>query len=160
MIRTKITWRGSPEITLAEFRRSLKPELQFVGQVWHHRFLPRHFTTAAARRYGYKPRGASYSRYKAKRFGHRNPLVFTGDLKAMVERMGRVSSTSRSVSVRMTGPRYLYMYRKDYRQPDKAAELIATSADEREFLARLLDRRITRRMNDITAAETVTDRSI
>ena len=156
-LSTKITWRGSPEQTLVEFRRSLKPELEYIGLFWYRSYLPKHFGRGAAGRYGYQARGVGYSREKTRRTGQGGPLEFWGSLRDMVERMARVSSTGKSVSVRMTGPRYLYPYRKDYDQPDKAAELTATNQEERDFMDRLLERRVTRRLNAVHTTEIVSN---
>lgn len=147
MLRGTITYKGDAEVLRKDLRATVKGELSEVGRFWHRRKLPRHFTTKAETQYDYQARSAAYSRYKAKRFGHRNPLVYTGELKRMVTRMARISSTSKGVRVNMTGPRYLYQYRKDFNQPDKAAELTAVTETETETMAKLLDRRITRRLN-------------
>lgn len=152
---TKITWRGSPETTMAELRRVVKPQLQKIGVVWHRRTLPKHFEDAALNRYKYQRRRKGYSITKARRKGHNRPLVWDGDLERQVTRIGRVSSTSKGVTVAMTGPRYLYAYRKDLQQPDKAAEMTATTPDERAKMDKLLDIAVTRDLNAVRTIQTV-----
>jgi hypothetical protein len=146
-------------MTLAEFRRSVKPEMEYVGGVWHSRMLPDHFKPGATGRYGYQKRKKRYSIIKARTVGHNRPLEHSGDLKAMVTRMARISSTGKGTRVAMSGPRYLYMYRKDYDAPHLADEIVATTEDQRTTMENLLDRRVTRRLNTITTAETVSSRS-
>ena len=147
-LRGAITYTGGPEMAARNVAPFAKDALRDLGRWWHEKILPGHFTTAAETLYHYQPRSARYSRSKARRFGHRNPLVFRGDLKRMVSRMARISSTSKGVTVRLSGPRYLYQYRKSYAQPDKGAELTATSAGEVETMARTLDEILTRRIQN------------
>lgn len=154
MIRGVIQYRGSPEATKKELRAAVKPELARVVQWWHSKILPGHFLIAAEGKYRYRRRSASYLRQKVKRFGHRRPLEYTGDMKRQVTSMARITSTSKGAKVNMTGPRYLYMYRKDLKQPDKAAELTAITASEVDKLAQILDRRLTRRLNSVDKTET------
>ena len=154
MIRGVIQYRGSPTETKKEFHRAVKTEFAHVGQYWHERMLADHFKIAAEKKYYYQPRKASYIRRKAKRFGHRRPLEFTGDMKRQVTRMARITSTSKGARVAMTGPRYLYMYRKDLNQPDKAAELTFVTNEEINKLAQILDRRMTTRIAGVKTFET------
>jgi len=154
MYRSTITWVGSPEHTLAEFRRAVKPELAWIGGHWHSRYLPGHFEPAAAGKYRYKRRGKQYLIDKERAVGHTRPLDYTGDMKAMLTRMARISATSKGAKVAMTGPRYLYAFRKDLAQPDKAAEVTATTKAEATAFAQLLDQRLTRRLNGVTTTQT------
>ena len=154
MYKATITWVGSPEHTLGEFRLAVKPELAWIGGHWHSRYLPGHFEQSAAGKYGYKRRGKQYLIDKARAVGHTRPLEYTGDMKAMLTRMARISSTAKGAKVAMTGPRYLYAFRKDLAQPDKAAEVTATNTEEATLFAQLLDRRLTRRLNGVTTTQT------
>lgn len=149
MIRGVIEYRGAPSDVAKEIRPAAKEALAAAGSWWHRRILPGHFLVAAEKKYGYEPRSPAYTRYKAKRFGHRNPLVFRGDLRAAVVRQARITSTSKGARVALRGPRHLHAYRKDYNQPDKAAELTAVTRDEVAELAKFVDRRITRRLNAV-----------
>lgn len=133
---------GSPRAVAAEFRRGLRDELAAVAVQWHRQFMPQHFRAGAEGKYGMKPRSARYTIRKARKFGHRNPLEFTGMLKAMVRQQVRVTGSSKRARLTMNGPRYLYAYRKDYGQADKAAELTATTAEEWAELGRFLEQRM------------------
>ena len=157
MRRGELTIVGGPREVAREMRRRKKAELARIGRWWHQKMLPRHFTPRGEKLYGMQPRSPGYSRYKAKRFGHRNPLEFRGDMKRQVLRRAGITSTSKGVRVALRGPRYLYQYRRDYRQPDKAAELTATAAAEEESLSRILDRRMSRHFNGLrtTAASRI-----
>ena len=155
MLRGTITFVGDADVTQKELRAALKPELEEVGKFWHDRLFPGHFRTGAAGKYKYAPRSFKHSERKRKRFGHSLPLVFTGDLREQVTRMAKISSTAKGARVTLVGPKYLYMYRKSYGQPDKAAELTAVTKLEVRAMARLLDRRLTKRLNEVKQSRTV-----
>lgn len=151
-IRGTITYVGGPEATLKEFRAGLKEELADLGARWHERALPKHFLPSAVGEYGFQPRARGYCIAKARAKHHQNPLEWSGRMKAQVLRMARITAVATKVrtgvSVILTGPRYLYAYRKDLKQADKAAELTATTTAEIAYMADRLDARLTARMNN------------
>lgn len=153
-LRGVITYVGSPEATAKELKKSVKEELIKIIEFWHKKYLPRHFTTAGGRDYKYQPRSKKYMIRKARRFHHQLPLVYTGDLKRMLSRTIKITTTSKGAKGSLMGPQYLYAYRKDYNQPDKAAEVTVTLPKEVNIFAKLLDRKITRRLNKVTKKET------
>lgn len=87
-----------------------------LGEYWFKHFRPKHFTKAGAREYGYikrkgedLPHGskgfrASYTGRKFKKFGHKQPLVYTGESRE-ASRKGRVKPTSKGVQIIMRAPR-------------------------------------------------------
>lgn len=52
-----------------------------TGEYWHEHFRLKHFTKEGAAEYHYAPRARGYMIYKAKKWGHQNPLVFSGDTR-------------------------------------------------------------------------------
>lgn len=52
---------------------------------WHTNFRPKHFTEGGAREYNYAPRSRKYKARKRKKYGHSNPLQFTGESKRLSE---------------------------------------------------------------------------
>lgn|GEM_PF-1590198 len=166
-ISGRITYRGSPDATRRELSRVLPQELDTTGREWHGEMLPGHFLMSAYGKYGYAPRSTrrpprgdrpgrerlSYVAAKQKYKHHNLPLVWSGDLRTAVMRQQDVRSKGRTVRVVLHGPRYLYQYRKDLRQPDKAAELTIIVQDEAMELARRLDRRVTKRLQECRTAE-------
>jgi hypothetical protein len=66
----------------------------------------------------------------------------------------RVTSTSKGGRVTLYGPQWLYAYRKDYRQPDKADEIKRVRDDEANRLARVADAFITARIKACQGVET------
>ena len=156
MLTIRATMKGSPRAVADEFRRALRAELAETGRRWHGTMLPGHFEIAAEKKYAYKPRTKGYSIYKAKRFGHRRPLVFSGAMERQLRQAARVTSTSKGVRVALTGPKYLFAYRKDYQQADKAAEITATTDAEAQALSEKLDASMTRRLAAVQTAEALT----
>lgn len=147
-IRGSINYVGSPDHTAKIFRPILKEELQNVIRFWHKDMLPNHFTTTAVNRYGYQKRSKKYMIRKARKFGHQRALVFSGEMERQVTRMIRVSGSSKRARGRLSGPRYLFAYRKDVGQPDKAADLTAVTQEEVLTMAKFLDQKMTKRLQD------------
>lgn len=159
-IRGHITYVGSPDATAKMLNPAVRAALREVVEAWHKDTLPKHFEPSAVSRYGYKPRTKKYEIRKAKKFHHRNPLQFTGTLRREVSRQVRITATATKTRGRaravMSGPRYLYQYRKDVGQADKAAELTMVTAAEAEAMARALDRSVTislRKVKDMERLE-------
>ena len=82
-------------------------------QAWLVNFLPRHFTNAATRRYGYAPRAGekgsgkrwkgSYTQRKLRKFHHTRPLEATGEGVASVKSSRRATATTRRATATMRG---------------------------------------------------------
>lgn len=132
-------------LTIAEWRAVSKLAWQAAGETWHVEILPRHFTTQGARDYGYQRRSAKYQERKLKVWGHDRPLTYSGDLEHAVARIrdvrvvGDNSKRAGAAKIVLHGPRYLFAYRKDLKQPNKAAELQAVSRRDARILAARMD---------------------
>ena len=156
--RVQINYVNSPEATARAIPRMVRESLRAVATDWHAKTLPGHFKRDAKQKYAYETRDPSYTRGKRRRFGHADPLVYHGDLKRQVLRMARVTATSKRARVVLSGPRYLYAYRKDYSQPDKAAELTATTKTEADQMARDVDSELQNQLALMRTTETRTFR--
>lgn len=152
-MRIDVTERGGPRGTAKELRQARKHAMRDVAGVWHRRTLPKHFEASAVNRYGYQKRSEKYAIRKARQKHHGRPLVWSGDLYRQVRREATVSSTSKGAVVKMRGPRYLYAYHKDADQPHKAEEMTATTVGELRTMERLIDRKMTRRLNEVKTVE-------
>lgn len=159
-VRGHISYLGSPETVAKALNPAVRSGLRDVVEAWHKDTLPKHFEPGAVSRYHYQPRSKRHEIRKAKRFHHRNPLQFSGTLRREVSRQVRISVTAsrggmgRARGV-MTGPKYLYQYRKDYGQPDKAAELTMVTASEVEAMARALDHSVTVKLREVRELDEV-----
>lgn len=75
------------------------------------------------------------------------PLEFSGKSKRMLTRTIRVSGTSKRASGAMQAPRYFWMTPAGH--PDKARELVQTTKDEVLTMAKMLNSRVTKRLNEL-----------
>ncbi len=126
--------------------------LEDTGKFWHDSFMPWHFQAFGRGKYHYAPRAAAYERRKQRKFGHQDPLVFTGaarNLAMLPPRLRRFKSTN-SVTVVLPGlPKYFY-YKPvaGKRQPDKMGELGRVAADEGQKMAGFYVQRFEGKMNE------------
>jgi len=116
--------------------------------------LPDHFKKSTQGKYGYAKRSPKYLARKKKRWASRRPLkngqyiegsgetdnVLTGDMRDMLTRSNIVRAFPTRVSVNMEGPRYMTMRVYKANQPDKLKEISTTTQQERELLAKVMDR--------------------
>lgn len=139
-------------LSVRAMRKVTKYCFYLLGKYWHEKILPKHFTTGAYGEYGYQPRSAAHQARKQKKFQHGLPNVFTGVMRDEVLRKDNqdVRDTSTGVKIHIHGPQHLYAYRKDYDQPDKAAELIAVSERDRELLSRFMQKHLTSEATKLT----------
>ena len=174
-IKQKITRKGTG-FDAKTWREILKNAWHRAGLFWHRHILRKHFTIAGASEYMYQPRTVRYSRYKAKKFGHRRPLVFSGAAERHAHRTRDLRTSSKGVRVILHLPPYFYQYHKprirtrtgkrpgagwDYtthiKDPNKAAELRHISQGDAAVLTKVVDREIQRQIDsgqrtvDITA---------
>lgn len=142
---------GDPEVMKRDFHSLLREGMEENMEFWHRKRLPFHFTNRASAVYGYKRRSAKHNKRKLRRFGHTRPLEFTGRMKQQVTSRITITSTKRGKTVRgaLQGPRYLFAFRKDFGQADKAAELTAVTQPEVLTMARRLDKFMTNRLNNL-----------
>lgn len=154
MIRGVIHYTGSPDAKAKALRGAVKAAMEETGQFWWQQILPVHFTTEGEKRYGYQARTKAYTLRKTRKFGHRNPLVWSGALKRDVTQRARVVGSSKGVKVHMQGPRYLWAYRKDRKASDKAAEIVAIVQREVDSLAGVMGGRLERELTAVRTPET------
>lgn len=161
MMKFNIAVDPPQDLSRRKYREAMKKAWKRLGEFWHERILPKHFRMTATAEYKYQKRdeGQSvqlkdgtfkfrpgYVQRKERKFGHRLPLVYTGNMRAQAMHIRDVRPTGGSgtgsvgrVKIVLHGPRYLWAYRKDYGQPDKAAELRAISDRDADMLAKKMN---------------------
>jgi len=157
-MRARLTLNWDPAAKIRDLPQAMGKAMEAAGRSWHTDVVPGHFEPGAAGRYNYQQRHRLYMIRKAKEKGHQKPLVWSGNMKAMVE--GLVNFAVRGVNtvrckVRMQGPRYLYQYRADLKQPDKSAEITRMTPAELDTVRRQVDENITAWMRQRTAPRVV-----
>lgn len=79
----------------------LKTAYHDLALFWHSKILKKHFTPAAIREYGYEPRSGRYLRQKYRRWGHKNPLVWSGEMRRLVLQRSSANITSTQFGFRL-----------------------------------------------------------
>lgn len=80
---------GAERLARRQVNDVIRDALEAMILHWRRRYLPKHFTKAGAREYGYQPRGGernplvkgSYTNRKLRLFSHTLPNVYTGELR-------------------------------------------------------------------------------
>jgi len=141
-IKQTIERRGTG-FSAKEWREILKRAWDWAGKYWHKFILPKHFTRAGASEYNYKPRKKETEIRKARKFHHRRPLVFSGDLERAAKRVRDIRASSKGANIILKNlPRYVFQYRGD--DPRKARELTAASERDAKAVAAVMDKQIQR----------------
>lgn len=154
MIRGVIQYRGWRSLKPNGFKEHLKESLLELIAEWHAKTLPGHFTPSAVAVYKYQPRTKRYMIRKAKKYHHRNPLEFSGTAKRAALSSVKLSGTSKRARGVLPVPSYIYKFHKG-NQPDKAAEMTATTQQEAENFAKALDVKLGKRIDLDRSSETV-----
>lgn len=136
---------GAPLIKKTDANKMLKREYRNRGNTWWKKYRLPHFSTVAYSRYGYQKRKPKYNQIKRRRFGHTNPLEFTGTSKQLSNQK-RIIATRRSVRIVM-GIR-VFNFRSKLSKIDKRKEMTTPAEFENKALDKQnqkgLERRITR----------------
>lgn len=126
----KLTVGGLPR------KRDLPKALKFMwaraGVLWHTRFMPQHFTSRGAAKYGYGPRATAYVARKKKVKGHNDPLVWSGASKRLAEIQDvRATSKSGKVVIHATG---LNRRNRDTISPKTMRQELLTVTDQEQAI--------------------------
>jgi len=150
-------------VTRRSARRALKASWFDIGKLWAGKFRPKHFTEKGAREYKYTTRQGqrgtpgtasfrrSYTGRKYRTYGHRDPLVWTGQSRSM-SRVARISATSNRVRISMSTPRLNYRHRSG--RINMADELRRVSPREMREIVKTLERLIPEHLAKIDDSHT------
>lgn len=145
--RPVVEYSHAPEDDPKKFLLGLKRGLRAATEYWHRHMAKKHFRAGAKAKYGYAERSQAHNRRKRRLYGHAQPLVFSGQARRWITTRlppGRVRKTSKGWQgrVAISAPKYFYQYRKDYGQPDKAAELTTTTEQEAAELQGVIEQEL------------------
>lgn len=103
---------------------------------WYTKFLPLHFRSGAGGRYNYKPRSKKHRALKERRFGHKQPLVFTGRTRRFTRNIPRITVGRDKVTMKVPVTWYIKAGSRhsDGRAPNMEDELLRTTPGERDTL--------------------------
>ena len=153
-----LTYEKSPGHMAKDLRPAVAVGLGTAVETWHADYTARHFVAAAESRYGYKRRGYRYTHNKLRAYGHRLPLVESGESRRMIRAFVAIVKSPRQARAIMRAPGYFYKKAsaKNPNQPDKVAELTATTQRELLELAQVNADAITAHLDTLTDKETRT----
>ena len=132
-----VKWDRPPKVLKSDFQKAVMEAMLEYVEVWKRDALPKHFTVAGGREYGYQRRSVKYTKRKERdkksatygKPGEARPLVFTGNLEKLSAQNATGKVTSKRLTIEMPNmPRYLFQYKPT--APNKLREL--TSFSERD----------------------------
>lgn len=131
-----------------DYNNAVKQTLAATAKNWHQQYYEKHFTAAGAAEYGYTkrkgeamPRGSSkfrssYTGKKLKRFGHTDPLKFTGT----GFRLGKVAIIRSTYRWGKAVLPSVFNFKHPKSQINMREELTRVSTREQDHLRQLADR--------------------
>jgi len=140
MIVFELISEGPPKAKKAAAKRGAKLGMMAALKYWLVYYRKLHFTTLAFSRYRYKRRTLRYSARKQRKFGHKNPNVWTGKSELRSRFMKPSVSAGKARGLRGEGrfpaiPAYFWKFWHD--APNSGAELVAVNRQEHAVLARV-----------------------
>lgn len=107
MLLIRIAETGTtPRGLRGQIRQLQRSAFTRIGEYWHRYHRPKHFTKSGASEYGYLARSVKYEKQKLRKYGHSNPLVFSGESREL-SRARAIRATSHGVRIVMPSVRKL-----------------------------------------------------
>ncbi len=118
-----LTLQGGPRVLKRAMSRIIRDSLEVAAIYWYDKFLAKHFRREGFQRYHYKPRTKKYVKRKMRKYGHADPLVFTGESRQRAQQFIDLRPVARRVTHVLHLPKHFYQYHVGSGAPDKVAEL-------------------------------------
>lgn len=158
LIRTTITEDRPFDVTVRAWPKMKTEAHKKAGSYWHKHFFPRHFRYDAKRKYGHQTRRRGYLIRKQRMAAKGKALspgtvdnVLTGAMKEALSSSLTIRAFPARATVSMIGPKYALMRPYKSSQPNKGAEMTATTEEEREKLAQVLQTEMERQLKNFRA---------
>jgi len=168
--RILIRFKGFPSPRRGAAGKQLRAALKLtwfdVGRFWHRRIRPKHFTPEGGREYKYTARqgsnrspggkgfNRSYTGRKLRQKGHRNPLVWSGQTRALT-RIQRITSTSKGVRINLTAAARKLNLRPSGWTVSLGDEMVRVSSKDARMIEDVMNRLLNRRLNENRDAGTI-----
>jgi hypothetical protein len=162
---TMVERGATPGLSAKWHNEAAKEGWQHTGRYWVEHLRDKHFTPEGAREYGYKKRKGegmavnskgyerTYTARKMARFGHTDPLTYSGDSRRGMQ-SAKVSATGKGGTIRM--PSGNLGFRPPKSQINMRDEMARISQGEAPELAGVLAQRYHRHANRSTLTKTIT----
>lgn len=145
-IKYEIRDRGPTPRGMRKVLNAAKKEAWFDAAVHFHATMSdERFKHAHATKAGYAPRSRNYERQKLKKFGHTNPLEFSGTTRRLV-RAATITSTSTGARVRYPGAR-VFNFRNPKMKANMVVEFTTVLQEEANEIARVFDQKLDQKLN-------------
>ena len=164
MIHLRVKYTGAvPGVARRKLPAWKKAAYLAAGIDWHRHALPKHFTRAGAKAYGYAPRAGepgntrrggfkrSYTGRKLAKMGHTRPLVYSG-MSEQLTRMRDVRATSKSARVIIHAPGFNRRHPKS--RADMRAEVTEQTQADIDRAAGAFDRELQTQIDRDTTTTT------
>lgn len=132
--------RNPADLSARAHHELMRRALHDVAQTWQQQILPPRFTPNSPH-YPHKRRTENYLKQKRlaaqrgiAKFGGAVVNVYTGNMAALLARVGVVHATATRATINKIGPRYITMKPYQSNQPDKWAELMYLQSSEQKRL--------------------------
>lgn len=136
--------RGVPAAKKRDINKMLTNEWRAMGETWHKRYRPIHFTMRAMSKYGYTPRKRSYNFRKRKAVGHVLPLVLSGESR---QRSATKTIRANKNGSRVTSPVQAFNFKPRGSRVRMREEYTAVAKSETDDLNRRAERGLARQLN-------------
>lgn len=143
----KLTETRPPDVSIRNWRRVTKAAHEAEGRLFVERFLPQHFRSGAASKYGYRPRRPRTIERKqalaklGKVEGRGQiPLVWSGLFKASMLSHRLLRGYPTRVRIDFNAPRYAPARQRTSKQPHMSDEALRVTPAERQELGEVLGR--------------------
>jgi hypothetical protein len=155
MITVHINLSGVALLKKNDVKDAIRAAMQGMGVHWRRRFLPKHFTHAGAREYGYHPRAGekgshrkyygSYTHQKLRKMNHTLPLVYSGEMRRQalfgLQKVRAIAHRDGEFTVKMRMPNKAN-YKNSHSRIHPIQELRKVSGMEIVALERFLERQV------------------
>jgi hypothetical protein len=139
IIRAEMRGNRIDDLTVREQRIVEREAMVATATEWSGKYLPRHFRSGAAGRYGYAKRRPRYLRRKRRLGdagiiprGGRSDLVFTGQMeREIMASRNNIRGFPSRATITMKGPAYFRIRPKKPSHPNMANEVNAIAPAER-----------------------------
>ncbi|MGR3218597.1 MAG: hypothetical protein ACUZ8H_02105 [Candidatus Anammoxibacter sp.] len=158
-VRGTIIYQGkTPKGMLKAFTAMLQAENSLNIQLWHDKFLKKHFFANASQKYKYVDRSVKYNKRKLKKKGHTRPFVFSGTLKRKMNQFISIKGRRNGATGKMKKPIGLDRNGRpfSYPKPEFDDELVAVTQSEVDFLAKEMHKRMTIKLNKVKENRKIT----
>jgi len=132
ILKTKLQYPGkNPKALRKVATKAARRGNLAMGIFWRKEIFHQHFEQAYQDEYLYRARNREYLQRKLRKFGHQDPLVYTGVARRTVMAAYEIKASAKHVSVKMPSPEAWKLSQDKPRMPNMRFE--ARTFSERDY---------------------------